>query len=404
MASVSVVGGVPPEVPADHPFPDRRQAGVELAVRLERLRHEAPIIVALEPGGVAVAHVVAEELAAPFGAIAVARIGPPGRRVGAVAEGGPAIVDHDLARAFGLDAGALAAARETAEATVADRLARRSTPLPDVTGRTVVLVGDGLATGRAAVAANRAMRRRGAARVVAAAPVATALAFARLADEVDEVVCVRCTPLPASLNEWYDQPLPELDPQAANPRAGGAVVRDQDGELAVPEAARGLIILVPPVLDKVADVLADAGFATLRLAETPRAAEALTATIEGARHRPQARRLAIGCFASGDAAPAVLCAGANLGAIVLAGGHGDPSRDWPSAPIAPTLLISAGEDAAQQQWARAIHSRLADSEARVMAVAGATHGFSQPGALEQVAHLTSGWFAAHLPPPQAGLG
>jgi predicted phosphoribosyltransferase len=197
--------------PADHPFPDRRAAGVELAARLERLRQEDPVILALEPGGLPVGEVVAERLAAPFGVIAVARIGEPGRRFGAVAEGGPPVVDQDIARALGIGAAALAVAVGQAEAEVAERLARRRTPLPELTGRTVVLVGDGIATGRAAVAAGWAVRRQGAARVVAAAPVATAQAIARLGDEADEVVCVRCTPLPGSLHDWYDQPLPALE-------------------------------------------------------------------------------------------------------------------------------------------------------------------------------------------------
>ena len=211
-------GGAPtPEVPLEHPFPDRRAAGVELAARLERLRHEAPVILGLEPGGAPVGEAVAEVLAAPFSVIAIARIGEPGRRVGAVAEDGPPVIDHDLARAQGIVRGELEEARSRAEAAVAERLAQRATPLPDLTGRTVVLVGDGIATGRAAAAANRAVRRRGAARVVAAAPVATAHAIASLGDEVDEVVCVRCTPLPGTLRDWYDQPLPPLEPDASKP-------------------------------------------------------------------------------------------------------------------------------------------------------------------------------------------
>jgi len=160
----------PPQAPTEHPFPDRRTAGLALAARLERLREEEPVILALEPGGVPVGAVAAEALGAPFGVIAVARIGEPGRRVGAVAEGGPPMIDHRLARSYRLDVLALAAAREEAETAVADRAARRTTPIPDLTGRTVVLVGDGIATGRAAAAAGYAARRRGAVRVVAAAP------------------------------------------------------------------------------------------------------------------------------------------------------------------------------------------------------------------------------------------
>ena len=107
--------------PDDHPFPDRRAAGVELAARLERLRPEAPVILALEPGGVPVGEVVAEEFGAPFGVIAVARMGKPGHRFGAVAEDGPPLVEHDLARALGIGPEALAIARAEAEAAVAER-------------------------------------------------------------------------------------------------------------------------------------------------------------------------------------------------------------------------------------------------------------------------------------------
>ena len=210
-------GATTPEVPLGHPFPDRHGAGVELAARLERLRREVPVILALEPGGVPVGEAVAQALGAPLAVITVARIGEPGRRVGAVAEGGPPVIDHDLARAHGMSRAALAEARAEAEAAVAERLAARTEPLPDLAGRTVVLVGDGIATGRAAAAAGRAVRRRGAAWIVAAAPVATAHAIAHLGDEVDEVVCVRCAPLPASLWDWYDQPLPPLEPDVAGP-------------------------------------------------------------------------------------------------------------------------------------------------------------------------------------------
>jgi putative phosphoribosyl transferase len=402
-AAMSAVGGgsdgpgaAAGSSPADHPFPDRRAAGVELAARLERLRREAPVILALEPGGVPVGAVVAEELAAPFGVIAVARIGEPGRRVGAVAEDGPPLVDHDLARAFGIGPAALALARGRAEAAVARRLASRATPLPELTGRTVVLVGDGLATGRAAAAAGRAVRRRGAARIVAAAPVASAQAIARLGEEVDEVVCVRCAALPGSMHDWYDQPLPAEESQVAVRQPGGAVIRDEDGVLTVPEAARGLIVLAPPAHTAIADVLAGAGFATLRLSGTETSPDALSATIEPARARPQARLLATGYFGAGPGAAAVLGGGADVGAVVAALGHAEPAEERLTDVTAPTLLIAAGEDPAGLRRAHAAHAALRHCDARLVVVAGATSGFSEPGALDQVAHLAVGWFGDHL--------
>jgi putative phosphoribosyl transferase len=104
----------PLQAPDEHPFADRRTAGLALAARLERLRDDDPVILALEPGGVPVGAVAAEALGAPFGVIAVARIGEPGRRVGAVAEGGPPVIDHRLAPRTGLQGLTRAPARPEA--------------------------------------------------------------------------------------------------------------------------------------------------------------------------------------------------------------------------------------------------------------------------------------------------
>ena len=382
----------PPQAPTEHPFPDRRTAGLALAARLERLREEEPVILALEPGGVPVGAVAAEALGAPFGVIAVARIGEPGRRVGAVAEGGPPMIDHRLARSYRLDVLALAAAREEAETAVADRAARRTTPIPDLTGRTVVLVGDGIATGRAAAAAGYAARKRGAARVVAAAPVATADAIGWLGELLDEVICVRCAPLAASLLQWYDQPLLASPDDAAVPLPGGEQAQDADGVLSIPEAARGLTVLVPPVDLTVAEALAGAGFATLRLEDAGGLAEAT----ERVRARPQTRGLTVGFVGLGQGAEPVLAAGRQADALVVAGGHHEPDPDVLLSITAPTLLIAAGEDHIEQRWVRDARALLRRCETHTVVVPGATHGFPQPRALERVAHATQRWFGAHL--------
>ena len=146
----------PAQAPPDHPFPDRRTAGLALAARLERLRDEDLVILALEPGGVPVGAVAAEVLGAPFGVIAVARIGEPGRRSVPWPRAGRRSSITASSVPYRLDTLALATARAEAENAVADRAARRTTPIPDLTGRTAVLVGDGLATGRAAAAAGYA--------------------------------------------------------------------------------------------------------------------------------------------------------------------------------------------------------------------------------------------------------
>jgi putative phosphoribosyl transferase len=382
----------PPQAPAEHPFRDRRTAGLALAARLERLREDDPVILALEPGGVPVGAVAAEALGAPFGVIAVARIGEPGRRIGAVAEGGPPMIDHRLARSYRLDPVALATAREEAERAVADRTARRSTPLPDLTNRTVVLVGDGIATGRAAAAAGYAARRRGAARVVAAAPVATADAIAMLGEVLDEVICVRCAPLAASLLQWYDQPLLASPQDVSVPLPGGEQAQDTDGVLSIPEGARGLVVLVPPVDLTIAEALAGAGFGTLRLAD----ADALRPATARVRARPSAHGLALGLVGLGQGAERVLAAAEDADALVVAGGHHAPDPAVLMSITAPTLLIAAGDDHIEQRWMRDARALLRRCETHTVVVPGATHGFPQPRALERVAHATQRWFGTHL--------
>ena len=183
-------------------FRDRGDAGRRLAARLERLRHEAPVVLALPRGGVPVAGEVAAALAAPLDVIVVHKLGDPDARFGAVAEDGLAVVDHDRARELGIDPTRLSALREQAGAMAATsgwRLRRGRTP-HDIVGRTVVLVDDGVGTGDSAIAAARTARRRGAARIVLAVPVARAAALARLGEELDEVVCVEVAPIA----RWYE--------------------------------------------------------------------------------------------------------------------------------------------------------------------------------------------------------
>ena len=291
-----------------------------------------------------------------------------------------------------MDAVALATAREEAENAVADRAARRTTPIPDLSGRTVVFVGDGIATGRAAAAAGYAARRRGAARVVAAAPVATADAIAWLGEPLDEVVCVRCAPLAATLLRWYDQPLLASEQDATIPLPGGRTGEIADGVLSIPEAARGLPGR-PAGGSTVAEALAGAGYATLRLEH----AGVLGEATERLRERPHARGLAVGFVGLGHGAEPVLAGGEHADAIVVAGGHHEPDPDVLTSITAPTLLIAAGEDQLEQRWVRDARALLRRCETHTVVVAGATHGFPQARALEQVAYAAQRWFGAHLP-------
>ena len=190
-------------------FPDRRAAGQALAERLEAYAGRDDVVVlGLPRGGVPVAAEVARALGAPLDVLLVRKLGAPGQpelAIGAIAEGGVALVNEDVLRALGLGPAAIdeVAARERPELErrlSAYRGGRDPVPLDD---RTAIVVDDGLATGASMEAAVRAVAARRAARVVAAVPVASLEACERLRAVAHDVVAV-ATPSPFyAVGAWY---------------------------------------------------------------------------------------------------------------------------------------------------------------------------------------------------------
>jgi putative phosphoribosyl transferase len=161
------------------PFRDRRDAGRRLAVELMTLVGQRPVVVALPRGGVPVAVEVARALGAPLDILAVRKLGAPGNLelgVGAVAEDGTGVLDPRSAGMVGMTAAVLeeTLARESRELHRRVQRYRDGRPAIWVSGRTVIVVDDGLATGLSDRAAVRALRKRGAASIVVAAPVGPA--------------------------------------------------------------------------------------------------------------------------------------------------------------------------------------------------------------------------------------
>jgi predicted phosphoribosyltransferase len=191
-------------------FPDRAHAGRRLAARLTAYADCPDVLVlALPRGGVPVAYEVARALHAPLEVFLVRKLGVPGREelaMGAIATGGVRVLNDEVVQALGLteEAIAAAAAAETRELERREGVYRGGRAFPNVAGRTVLLIDDGLATGTTMRAAVAALRKMGPARIVVAVPVASAATCAELAAEVDEVVCAR-TPEPFfAVGVWYD--------------------------------------------------------------------------------------------------------------------------------------------------------------------------------------------------------
>src|SRR3954469_21107461 len=194
----------------DRPFRDRHDAGRQLA---EELSHYAGrddvLVLALPRGGVPVASEVAQALDAPLDAFLVRKLGVPGHEelaMGAIASAGLRVLNEDTVRELHIPAEVIDAveANERRELARRERLYRGSQAPPNVTGKTVILVDDGLATGSTLRAGALALREGNPAWLVGAVPVASRAVCDAMRDVVDEMVCAE-TPEPFyAVGLWYD--------------------------------------------------------------------------------------------------------------------------------------------------------------------------------------------------------
>jgi putative phosphoribosyl transferase len=431
-------------------FRDRRDAGRRLAVRLEGLRDQEPVVLGLPRGGVPVADEVARLLDAPLDVIVVRKLGVPFQPelgMGAIGEDGVRILNHDVLRVAHIGADELGhvEARERAEVEARAVRFRGNRPRIDLTGRTAIIVDDGIATGGTARAALQVARVHGAARVVLAVPVAPPSTVQELATEADEVVCLEAPARFSAVGEWYedfsqvsDDEVVKLltaaatrglgDPPADAAEAG----RDDDvelrvgsvrlfGHLTIPRAPIGLVLFAhgsgssrhSPRNRFVAHVLNQHRLATLlfdllspdeeidrrNVFDVGLLAERLVAATEWTRR--QYDSVPVGYFGASTGAAAALWAAADqgnqVGAVVSRGGRPDLARPRLGEVTAPTLLIVGGRDETVIQLNREAE-RWLRCEHRLEIVPGATHLFEEPGTLETVATLATEWFTQHLTP------
>lgn len=447
-------------------FDDRRDAGRQLAERLSSLADEDPIVLGLPRGGIPVAYEVAKALDAPLDVLVVRKVGSPNNPeygIGAVGEEDVVLMNDEAVRALRISQDELdeAVAREREELERRLERYRSGRPAVPIRDRTVIVVDDGLATGVSSTAAAHVVRERGVGRTILAVPVGAPDSVKQVSEHYDEVVCLHAPSSFMAVGSWYrdfgqtrDETVVELLSQAyeelsaeekesGNP--AGASSDDADvserevdvaagevtlpGDLRVPDSPQGLVIFAhgsgssrkSPRNRQVASLLNEAGFGTLlfdlltdseerdrrNVFDIPLLGRRLIAAARWATQLDELAGLAIGFFGASTGAAAALLAAAELGqevgAVVSRGGRPDLAMERLGEVTAPTLLIVGGRDepviGMNEKAAKELRV-----EHELVIVAGATHLFEEPGALDEVAKHAAEWFSRHLAPdlPDSG--
>ena len=191
-------------------FPNRIEAGRQLADKLDKYAgREDVIVLGLPRGGVPVAYEVAKRLRAPLDVFIVRKLGVPGFEelaAGAIASGGVRVLNEDVMRAIPHADEVIEAvtAREAAELERREQIYREGRPPPELRGRIVILVDDGLATGATMRAAVKALRQGGAAKIVVAVPVGPPDTCREIEEEADETICLSTPAFFQAVGQYYE--------------------------------------------------------------------------------------------------------------------------------------------------------------------------------------------------------
>lgn len=401
-------------------------------------------MLAIPRGGVPIGRVVADTLGGELDVVLVRKLGAPDNpelAIGAIDEGGSirlaryapvADANHDYVR------------REAQRqlALIRDRRMRycpHRAPL-NPSGRTVIVVDDGLATGATMGAALAAVRAQRPARLICAVPVAAKESLDAISGLADEIVCLSAPEDFYAVGQFYADFSPVDDDEVvsqlgAKPRRsevpkraisttvrlaiGGVQV---DGDLDVPPDATGVVVFAHGsgssrkssrnrfvALELNRHDLATLLFDLLTEEEdTDRAArfdiDLLASRLEQAvawvKRDPRVAKLPLGVFGASTGAAAALIVAArqreNVKAVVSRGGRPDLAGGAAlSRVVAPTLLIVGGADEQVLELNRGAQEKMPGT-AEVVVVPGATHLFEENGALERVAELSANWFQRWL--------
>jgi predicted phosphoribosyltransferase len=190
-------------------FKDREEAGKKLAQALDKFVGRQAVVLGMPRGGVVVATEVAQALDAPLDIVVTRKIGAPGEpefALGAVTQEEEVIVDRQAAESVGATAEYLREEARKKKSEVRERMRslRGDLPYPNLEGKIVIIVDDGIATGNSMRAAVQSVRRRGPKEVVVAVPVGPSEVVAEIAREGAQVVCLEQPSFFFAIGQFYN--------------------------------------------------------------------------------------------------------------------------------------------------------------------------------------------------------
>lgn len=190
-------------------FTDRVDAGKKLASALAGVSGKNSIVLAIPRGGVIVGYEIAKALNLPLDVIIPHKIGAPDNpelAIGAMTEDGTIILDRSVISYLGVPEAYIKEESEVQKREIERRLKmyRKNEPYPDLHGRDVIVVDDGIATGSTMKAALASVRKRGAKTIIAAAPVCPPSTIKELAKEADQIICVHSPEYFSAIGQFYE--------------------------------------------------------------------------------------------------------------------------------------------------------------------------------------------------------
>lgn len=419
-------------------FENRQEAGKKLATELFKYRQENPYVLALPRGGVPIGYEIAEVLDAPLSVLIVRKIilsGDSEFGIGAVAEGGVRVLDQTAIEVIAIDENEVkdTVQLEEEELKIKVKNYRGNTPLPNLKGKTAILVDDGMASFATAKAAVEAVKKLNPKKIIFATPVCTRGIIESLRRLTNKVVYLFSPFEFMADGLWYRNFTPITDEEVVDllKKAQQTLKKEiqipvnsvtLEGMLEIPQRAKGIVLFAhgsgsgrfSPRNNFVAKILRDAGIGTLLIDlltkeedgiyqtrfDIDLLTQRLAAVTKWLKEQSETKGLNLGLFGASTGAAAALKLASLIGpkvvkTVVSRGGRPDLVEPNLEEVQVPTLLIVGGADTGVLELNQEAYEKL-DGEKKLEIIPGATHLFEESGALEKVADLAAEWFKNYL--------